>query len=162
MGSSGELGLTHRISFTAGFGEGKKTRKVKRAPSMVPLGGAGKPETENVLTPKLSGLSLRTPVTLNVRAELNPADKTRSRISQAVFEFQVDAGEEVDEWDLIIQDAKGKTLRRYSAQGNPVMLTWNGKDENGRVAEETVVSVFCRFRRTAGRCAAADRCAAGR
>jgi outer membrane protein OmpA-like peptidoglycan-associated protein len=142
--SFGELGLTHRISFTAGFGESKKAaaKKGKRTTTKLSLGDAAKPGMEGALTPKLSGLSLRTPVTLTVRAELGSSDKTRAQIQQAVFEIQTSDGTELEDWTLTIRDAQGKTLRTYAAQGNPGKVVWNGRDDNNRWPEETMFAVY--------------------
>lgn len=140
--SYGDLGLTHRVSFTAGFGEVRKARRAKRAVSSTAIGSAPQQEKDNALVPKISGLALRSPVTVNVRGELNSTDKSRSKLHKAVFEFQVSPDEEVKQWELSILNAQGKTVKKYFDMGNPGTVTWNGKDEKGRAVEESVFATY--------------------
>jgi outer membrane protein OmpA-like peptidoglycan-associated protein len=139
--SFGELGMTHRVAFTAGFGEPKKAKRTKRAAGKAPVTSPGVQEGA-VLVPKISGLSLRAPVTVSVTGVLLASDPTKTKLQSAAFDVQVDPDAEVDDWSLSILDAQRRVLRKYSSQGNPGALTWNGRDEQGRQPAESVFATY--------------------
>lgn len=141
--SFGELGMTHRVAFTAMFGEAKKVKRTtKRTAVKAPIAKPTLQESGTLLVPKISGLSLRAPVTVTVQSELLPEDATRTKLRSSVFTVQVDPDVEIEDWTLNILDAQKQVLRRYSSQGDPGKLTWNGKDEQGRQPAESVFATY--------------------
>ncbi len=141
--SFGELGMTHRVAFTAVFGEAKKVRRTpKRTAVKAQIAKPTLQDPGTLLVPKISGLSLRAPVTVTVTSELLPGDATRSKLRSSVFKVEVGPDVEMEEWTLNILDAQKRVLRRYSSQGAPGTLTWNGKDEQGRQPAESVFATY--------------------
>jgi len=140
--SFGALGATHRVSFTAAIGEAKKVKRAKRGMSKTMIGSGAKQDASSVLIPKLSGLSLRTPIAVSVKGDISPSDKSKTRLDRAAFTFQFNERVEVEEWELRIIDAQNKIIRRYTAKGNPRSMTWNGKDEVGRQPAESAFASY--------------------
>jgi outer membrane protein OmpA-like peptidoglycan-associated protein len=136
----GVLGITHRISFTAGFGETKKARTGKRriAKRIAPTGGGA--SAGGVLIPRLSGLTRRAPITVKVQGELNALE--RNKLQRAVFEVQTNTESEVAKWELKIFDAQAHLLRKYTGSELQESVIWDGKDQNGRQPAESIFATY--------------------
>lgn len=140
----GELGSTHRISFSLEIGPVMKVKRTRRRTGLLsnrrgPAVVAAQPMDE-LLVPKISGLTLRKPVNLTVQAEPDPQD--RFRLKQATFTFRVNTETQVQQWTLRVLDLRGKLIREFSGQQVPETLAWDGKDKYGRRPTETISATY--------------------
>lgn len=135
----GVLGMTHRVSFTAGFGEAKK-KNVKHSARVAPkhmTSPAGGSSAGGVLVPRLSGLTMRAPIMVKVRSEVSG-----NRVQKAVFGIQASSETEISSWTLKILNAQGRLLRKFDGLELEESITWDGKDSGGHQPEETIFATY--------------------
>jgi len=146
--SYGELGMTHRLSFTIGFGSAKKTaRRASRRAATAKMRSVAAPQSQlgEKLVPTISGLSLRTPVSMEVESEEDARDRTR--LKKVTFKFTRNTDQKIQMWDLKILDSQGRVLGRFTGSTLPPGITWDGKDKRGRPMKETAFASY-RFQYT--------------
>ena len=152
----GDLGMSHRISVTYGFDTGKRSQKARRAKKRRAIKRAGISEvagsgkvmllpgktgtTSQVMLPKMKKMEMRKSIYVEVDAKIN--NKIESQIDKATFKLKIEAGKTIEKWTLLIADAKGKVVKKYTGKGKPPVIEWNGKDKQGRKLKETV---FCKY-----------------
>jgi len=135
----GVLGMTHRVSLTAGFGETKK-KSAKHHGRVVPkrmASPAGGTPGEGVLVPRLSGLTMRAPLTVKVQSEV-----AGNRVQKAVFDIQASSDADVSSWALRIFDAQGHMLRKYTGLELQESVIWDGKDAGGHQPVESIFATY--------------------
>jgi outer membrane protein OmpA-like peptidoglycan-associated protein len=136
----GLLGVTHRVSLTAAFGGDSKKAKsgkhhvrlVKRMTSTT--GGAS---AEGVLIPRLSGLTMRAPITVKVQCEV-----VGNRVQKATFDIQASPDTDVSSWALKVLDSQGRLLRKYTGLDLQEFVVWDGKDAGGHQPVETIFATY--------------------
>jgi len=145
----GELGLTHQIMVSTNFPDKKsskqrrKKKKIKKHQQRKQLSDMQFLAKDNKLggmMTSLSGIKLRGPITIKVKAI---RDKTnRTGIKRAGFDINVNLDKSIQRWGLKIVDAKGNMVRRYSGEGKPLKIIWKGKNQQGEKIKE---AIFCKY-----------------
>jgi outer membrane protein OmpA-like peptidoglycan-associated protein len=98
---------------------------------------AGSAPAEGVLIPRLSGLTMRAPITVKVQCEVSG-----NRVQKAAFDIQASPDTEVSSWALKILDSQGHLLRKYSGLELQESVVWDGKDAGGHLPVETIFATY--------------------
>jgi len=167
----GEIGTTHRITFTAGF----ESQKVKKAAARPPKPKkkvrkkATKPVKKKV-PPRYKVAPVKTKEMVAVAgldemdemdemlvpkvmrlAERKPIQvkvesvlhpREKTKIKKVVFKLEVRDRKQVKRWGIKILDGKGRPVKGFSGEGFPRKIEWQGKNRKGKVLSETI---FCTY-----------------
>ncbi|MBN1594747.1 OmpA family protein [candidate division FCPU426 bacterium] len=152
----GELGTTHRIALTYDILPGKQAKKARRVKKHITVapqidgikktpGGIMLPTDQTgakrqVLLPQVSKMEMRKTINVEITSRINP--KISSKVDKAVFEVKIAKDKKVKSWVLRINDAGGKTVRKFAGKGQPPAVEWDGKGQNRAELKETI---FCRY-----------------